>query len=391
MTKPIYEDPMGHRTQRRWDHYPPSGCGVCGVQRRDHYGRWSKTHGWHGWRQPTDEQIKFRMLHRRQARLALDSLQKVLSGLGWTSDLRSGEPRVTTLTMADMSVLSTIAAVDGVDVLGFYIGGDTPNVPTLAQVKAVSPRYRLPIFTRSDPQNANVNSDVNAALTQLQKLGAPTGITVGLDLETAVNPTYVSAFSNLMSLHGYDVLAYGSKSTLFRNPETYAGYWVADYTNTPHLYPGTVATQYADAAMAHRAYDLSVISAAVKLWDTIMTAHPGASGDPHTAVLQELLNELGNRPELAVDGQKGSLTKLAFARLIVSYGTIEHDDTGSGVKLVQAMLNTWWLVVTTPSLAIDGDFGSATLAAVKDFQLARKIEDGANGQVGNFTKAALAV
>lgn len=299
---------------------------------------------------------------------------------------------MTTLIMADMSTLAPLVPADNVGVLAFYIGGNTPEVPTLAQVKTVGVRYWLPVFTRSDPQTASATDDANAALTRLKVLGAPSGITVGLDLETAVDPNYVSAFSNLLDLHDYAVLAYGSKSTLFRNPEPYAGYWVADYTNQPHLYPGTVATQYADATMAKRPYDLSVISATVKLWDTQpVTTHPGQGGDPHVAVLQELLNELGTAPKLKIDGDKGLLTKGAFVRLVDTYGTLESGDTGSAVKLIQAMLNTWWLIVTTPPLAIDGDFGAKTLAAVEDFQLARKVKDGANGQVGPYTKAALAV
>lgn len=47
----------------------PSGCRHCGVERRAHFRRWSAGAGWHGWTAPTQEQIKARMLARREQRL----------------------------------------------------------------------------------------------------------------------------------------------------------------------------------------------------------------------------------------------------------------------------------------------------------------------------------
>lgn len=44
---------------------PPSGCRHCGVEARDHCQRWASSVGWHRWVEPTQEQIKARMLARR--------------------------------------------------------------------------------------------------------------------------------------------------------------------------------------------------------------------------------------------------------------------------------------------------------------------------------------
>ncbi|GAA2410866.1 hypothetical protein GCM10010404_80950 [Nonomuraea africana] len=48
----------------------PSGCRHCGLEKRDHMGRWKSGAGWHGWVEPTDEQRKARMLDRRARRAA---------------------------------------------------------------------------------------------------------------------------------------------------------------------------------------------------------------------------------------------------------------------------------------------------------------------------------
>ena len=52
----------------------PSGCRWCGIDQRDHAQRWTPPSkggpGWHKWAQPTQEQIKARMLARRAAQSA---------------------------------------------------------------------------------------------------------------------------------------------------------------------------------------------------------------------------------------------------------------------------------------------------------------------------------
>lgn len=44
----------------------PSSCGICGIVKRKHYSQWKNGVGWHTWIMPTQEQIKARMLFRRE-------------------------------------------------------------------------------------------------------------------------------------------------------------------------------------------------------------------------------------------------------------------------------------------------------------------------------------
>lgn len=46
----------------------PFGCRWCGTDRAGHGRRWMAGHGLHGWQQPTQAQMKARMLARRAAR-----------------------------------------------------------------------------------------------------------------------------------------------------------------------------------------------------------------------------------------------------------------------------------------------------------------------------------
>ncbi|MGC5012589.1 hypothetical protein ACLQ2R_17635 [Streptosporangium sp. DT93] len=46
----------------------PNGCTHCGIEQHDHAQRWTDEAGWHVWAAPTQEQIKARMLTRRETR-----------------------------------------------------------------------------------------------------------------------------------------------------------------------------------------------------------------------------------------------------------------------------------------------------------------------------------
>jgi hypothetical protein len=46
----------------------PNGCRWCGIDRRPHFQQWKPPVGWHQWEQPTQQQIKDRMLARRAER-----------------------------------------------------------------------------------------------------------------------------------------------------------------------------------------------------------------------------------------------------------------------------------------------------------------------------------
>jgi hypothetical protein len=156
----------------------------------------------------------------------------------------------------------------GYDGLAFYIGGDTPHVWTLAEVRACPYRYRLPIFVRSDPNALGITavSDVSQAVPMLKMYGAPLGTLVAWDSETSVDPQYIQAVYAALLAAGYKLIDYGSQDFVFgnKNPDGY--YWGADWTNVSHLTAGDVMTQYDSLA----GWDESVSGNAPVLpfWDT---------------------------------------------------------------------------------------------------------------------------
>ncbi|GAA4626852.1 hypothetical protein GCM10023196_036790 [Actinoallomurus vinaceus] len=154
------------------------------------------------------------------------------------------------------------------EVVAFYIGGDTPHVWTAEEIAAQPARYRLPIYVRSNPDSHDPHVDAAEAIAQLHAFGAPRGCAVSLDLEMAVNASYVRAFDADIVAAGYVTVEYGSLSAIFRNPRTSGGVWAAHYTGTPHLEPGSVATQWADDQLLGTDYDASLIDDSVPLWDT---------------------------------------------------------------------------------------------------------------------------
>lgn len=53
---------------------PVDGCRHCGNPLHPmHAQRWTEAVGWHGWTQPTQEQIKARMIARRAARIVKEN------------------------------------------------------------------------------------------------------------------------------------------------------------------------------------------------------------------------------------------------------------------------------------------------------------------------------
>ena len=45
----------------------PNGCRWCGIEQRGHARQYKPPVGWHEWEQPTSEQVKVRMLARKNA------------------------------------------------------------------------------------------------------------------------------------------------------------------------------------------------------------------------------------------------------------------------------------------------------------------------------------
>lgn len=121
-----------------------------------------------------------------------------------------------------------------------------------------APGMKLPIWVAGWGSG---KAEAESCVSQLKNLGVTNGCAVALDLETTVNPSYVSAFGAIVQHEGYRVWVYGSASTVVRNPSL-NGYWVADYIFTPFMYshPATRATQWTDGAK----YDQST----VKMWES---------------------------------------------------------------------------------------------------------------------------
>jgi hypothetical protein len=134
----------------------------------------------------------------------------------------------------------------GFSAVAGYIGGGTPHVWTPAEWRRFGGLAKLPIWVQSNPgQRADGLIEAGRVLQRLYALQVPRGSTVALDLETAAAPAYVIAFHSVLSFFGYRVWVYGSRSTVFANPEC-DGYWVADYTGEPHwpAGPAVRACQY---------------------------------------------------------------------------------------------------------------------------------------------------
>ena len=243
--------------------------------------------------------------------------------------------------------------VHAADILLVYSGGDTPHTWTKTETLSQRARYRLPTYVRSNPQSVSASSDISNFLGWLKAVGCPQGSTVCLDLETAVDAAYVNAFNQGMTRDGYPVMKYGSKSSIWNNPKTSGGTFVADPTGSPHMSTvgDTVATQYLFAGP----YDLSLVKASVKLWDV----HGSPSPPPPPAPGKEATVQL-TLPYL----QQGSTDSAA---------------TGRKVGRVQAMLN----YLQGSRLAEDGIFGISTKGAVQTFQHSRGLT--ADGVVGPLT------
>lgn len=166
-------------------------------------------------------------------------------------------------------------------VVAGYLGGDTPHVWSVAEWDHQPARYRLPIWVRSNPGAVSAATDTAAAVSAAHKLGVPRGATIALDFETAVMPSYVAAFDKVMTAAGYGTILYGSASTVRKNPQPSRGFWIAEWTGSPHLVPGSAATQYAGSRSTGGAYDSSVIATSVPLWDTHPPAPVASGGTAH--------------------------------------------------------------------------------------------------------------
>ncbi len=166
------------------------------------------------------------------------------------------------------------------EVCAGYVGGNTPHVWTDAEWARQLARWRLPIFTRST--GGTPQFDANLAVTWLLAHHAPRGVCVALDFETRVDPAYVRAFDAVITAAGWRTLLYGTRRTVLQNPEPSGGYWDAEWTNTPHLNPGSAATQYGGDTTLGQPYDASLVADPTPLWDT---REDTLTSDEHDALI----------------------------------------------------------------------------------------------------------
>jgi peptidoglycan hydrolase-like protein with peptidoglycan-binding domain len=244
-------------------------------------------------------------------------------------------------------------AIDGgpFDGVCFYLpGGDAYHPWPLADLEHRPERYRLPVWVRSTPENANPGLDGITCLSQLAAYWVPMGSLVALDSETSIDPPWVRAFVSTLNRGGYPVIDYGSESTVFANGNPDGYYWAADWNDLRHLAAGSDITQYAN----YPNQDLDAASPGLPFWDT--------KPFPVTS----------------------TWTEFDMARLpVLRQGAA--DKPGGGfwyVHRLQALINiTSALQGISPGLmAVDGLYGPATAAAVRDVQTAYHIApDGVAG------------
>lgn len=187
--------------------------------------------------------------------------------------------------MFDASNQPTPAMVKAFDAAAFYIGGDTPNIWTDAQIALMPNRWFLPIFTRSQPQGFDPEAEAAFVVSWLSAHRWTPGACVALDFETAVNARYVNMFDAVIVQAGWKTLLYGSLSTVLQNPQPSGGYWVADWTGVEPASTQYAAEQYASDAMTGKPYDLSVLADSTLLHDP--TAGAPAPPPPAPATILE--------------------------------------------------------------------------------------------------------
>src|SRR6266540_3598730 len=152
------------------------------------------------------------------------------------------------------------------EVVAFYLGGNTPHVWTDSEIERQPARWRLPIFVRS--HDGDPLADAHTSIVWLVRHEVPCGVTLALDYETRVDATYLATFDRAVTDAGWRVMVYGTRRTVLRNPKPSGGYWVADYTGSPHLYPGSAATQWSGSGPFGGAYDPNLVADSTPLWDT---------------------------------------------------------------------------------------------------------------------------
>jgi len=161
------------------------------------------------------------------------------------------------------------------DIVLIYAGGDTPHPWTIKDIDGMPSRYRWPCWVRSDPSQVNAETEAALFAAWLHGHQVPMGTCVILDIEEAINPGFVNAFNLAIRAAGFKTTKYGVQSTIWQNPKTDGGTFVAlPGGNVLTTEGDTVARQYAFDG----SFDLSITADqdVLPLWD----AHPPAPAGP---------------------------------------------------------------------------------------------------------------
>jgi hypothetical protein len=172
--------------------------------------------------------------------------------------------------LLDMYDASTPIKPAGFQVTAGYIGhaDATPHVWTAGEWEQYGEALKLPIYVPSAFHTGtwDAAADAQDAISQLRFLGVPVNSTVALDMETKVEPGYITEFNAALDAAGFLVMTYGSSDYLFQNPKTLGGYWVANWNGVREQAANCLATQYEEGT----GYDKSVIDDSVALWGRVI-------------------------------------------------------------------------------------------------------------------------
>lgn len=160
-----------------------------------------------------------------------------------------------------------------------YIGGGTPNVWTDQEwadsMARSSAQFKLPIFVRVPPTTRDPVVEANFSADWAEAHGQPHGTLIALDYETSTVQSYLAAFDDQIVKRGYFCTVYGSLSTVKTLPAPSGGRWTAHWTNTAHVCPEGVMTQYG-GEVSGGAFDLNVALDSANFW------YPGGTDMPLT-------------------------------------------------------------------------------------------------------------
>lgn len=162
------------------------------------------------------------------------------------------------LTMNDAATF-TPAMLGASAVAGYFGGPNAFRAWTDEEWRATGTTPKLPIWVPAPAATAEQarNDDLFKILSLCLHYDVPRGQAIAFDLETSkADLAYMQEMGNSLRYFGFGCVGYGSLSTITGAVPPYLWKWDADWTGSPHLTPGMVATQWTSG----QAFDQSVIS-----------------------------------------------------------------------------------------------------------------------------------